>query len=435
MPGNNNHNNQDPIEHLFRKKVEEYDISFREEDWIKLEKQLDQQDQKDAARKKQWLIAAAVFLLFSVLGYAVFQNYQEIKSINDQISNQENAISPQQENREGAPDRKERTSDDTRAEDYTDSRTDPGSQDAGANQIVEEESRQAADNREETTLKQPVTGDNEIAQKSGLPHSTVPRLSADDLPCAVCGLLNLPDDPNESAGRELARAKIPDQRVTGRQQKAPPPGFTGRHETQQDVDASRVFVGVSGGPDLSTVGSFSDFHHPGYNLGLLFEYKLNSSFSIRTGLMRASVYYVADGSEYRPPAGFWSYETVPEQTTAQCIILDIPVSLKFDFWHFSHSRLYGTAGLSSYIMLSEDYKFNYGYQNTDHNRVQGWSGKTGTRHWMSNASLSLGYTIDLSPQISMQIEPFMKLPINDVGWGRVKLYSMGTIFSLNYKLY
>ncbi len=60
-------NNKDPIERLFQQKAEEYDISYQEKDWLKLEKRLDERDQMIASRRLRWFIAAAVLLLFSLL--------------------------------------------------------------------------------------------------------------------------------------------------------------------------------------------------------------------------------------------------------------------------------------------------------------------------------------------------------------------------------
>jgi hypothetical protein len=84
-------------------------------------------------------------------------------------------------------------------------------------------------------------------------------------------------------------------------------------------------------------------------------------------------------------------------------------------------------------MLNEEYRFDYGYGNSS-KRAQKWSARTGTRHLMSNASLSLGYEFDIRRKWSLRAEPYLKVPLQKVGWGNVRLYSTGITFSLNYDL-
>ncbi|SHE38239.1 hypothetical protein SAMN05443144_101181 [Fodinibius roseus] len=438
MPENKNHN-EDPIEHLFREKAEEYDISYREEDWLQLEKKLDRQDRQHAAQKKRWIIAAVVLFLFSLLGYAVYQNYQDINRINEQLSEQQAVDTEEQENREDLPAEQQDSQENRQNGDNEDaggySESSSGTSENGA--ITPEEPRPSITERESTGgVDDDETDSGPEVSEWTVSDDAISRISAEELSCAACRL-------SDSVSGQKEQATIPSSRTTKAMQEAMAARETsstadvsgGQERRQPPASVSRAFIGLVAGPDLSTVGALSDFDQPGYNLGLLLEYRLRSDLSIRGGLMRASVNYVADGSEYHPPGGFWSYDTVPDQTSARCIILDIPVSLKYEFWQLERSRFYATAGFNSYIMLNEEYRFDYGYEHSESDPVRQWSGKTGTRHWMSNASLSVGYAIDLNPRLSLQVEPFLKLPVREVGWGNVKLYSMGSFISLNYTLY
>lgn len=424
MPENNN---KDPIENLFRKKAEEYDISYREEDWLKLEQQLEQQERHHATQKRRWLVAAAVLLLFSLLGYAVYQNYQGINRINEQLSDQNNTETLP----EDFPDtpKEQDDSEEKTAKNHTDNRSEPQSDISDNNEIIKEKPHPSTTESNKGNRSDPENFS--ASDEPRISDAAIPQISVDKLSCTTCQLSNLADRQKEQSNLELTQETKTHPHAMAAQEKSAT-DFSERKSLPQPA-ASRAAIGLVAGPDLSTVDSFSDFHQPGYNLGLLFEYRLNSAFSIRGGLVRSSVHYVADGSEYHPPSGFWSYDTVPDQTTAQCIILDIPVSLKYEFWHFDRSRLYATAGLNSYIMLNEDYQFDY--ESSNSHLVQRWNDRTGTRHWMSNANISIGYAFDLNPHLSFQIEPFLKIPVREVGWGNVKLHSMGSLISLNYKLH
>ncbi|MDZ7721225.1 MAG: outer membrane beta-barrel protein [Balneolaceae bacterium] len=193
---------------------------------------------------------------------------------------------------------------------------------------------------------------------------------------------------------------------------------------------SRIAVGVVLSPDLSTVDGVSNFDTPGFKGGVLAEYSLSKHFSLISGVAISNVKYKANGSEYNPPQA-WNNGVMPDQTSAMCVILDIPVSLKANLFNFDRSRIFATAGLSSYIMMNEDYQFQYdgnpaGMENS-------WSEATGTRHWFSNAGFSIGIEYDLSPTWSIRAEPHLKIPLKGVGWGDVELYSMGSFVSLNYR--
>ncbi len=84
-------------------------------------------------------------------------------------------------------------------------------------------------------------------------------------------------------------------------------------------------------------------------------------------------------------------------------------------------------------MLNEDYQFKYNSYASG--QQQSWQERTGTRQWMSNAVFSLGYEMDLRKNISLRVEPFIKVPMREVGWGKVKLYSMGSFISVNYNIF
>ncbi|SMO40799.1 hypothetical protein [Fodinibius sediminis] len=416
-------NNKDPIEELFKKKVEEYDIDYRESDWIALEQQLDRQAEQQAAQKKRWLIAAALLFLFSLLGYAVYQNYQDIQHINEQLSHQNTPAQSTDDNEEGRSGQADPTQE----------------QPAGRDTANNSRAPAPAGDPARAAQRFPGTGEgaDEQADDGGqlrIAAEAIEMIPSRRLGCASCQLNELKTEPDTPI---LAKAAPPLPRdkqtanATDAPQKSPAPAT--RPEPQpQPAAASRTSVSLAAGPDLSTVGSLSEFYDPGYNLGLLFSYRLTNNVSIRGGVIRSSVRYVADGNEYRAPRGFWSYGTIPSRTTAQCIILDIPVSLQYDFLHLAKSELYASAGANSYIMLSEDYQFDYNSSNS--HLVQQWSGKTGTRHWLSNLQLSVGYRHRLNAGLSIQVEPFIKLPLKEVGWGNVKLYSIGSLVSLNYNL-
>jgi len=401
MPENKNHN--DPLDRLFQKKAKEYDIAFREEDWNNLEQKLDLKDTRIAYRKKLVWLAAASALIIIMLGYFTFDNYSRLNELAEQQNPPTESEITEPPIISEIPD----TVDERQfAEDEdNDKQMDESVADRGVSTEKETTTTNAQTDRHTERLKG-------IEQISG---TTDRKVRESDFGTGI---------------------KKPIAFSRGIQ--------THHHETimstvgtePADFEAekgfmSRISIGLAMSPDLSTVGSISDFYNPGYKAGINLEYSITENLSVSVGVIHSLVKYTAQGNNYNP-SYYWSGGNAPDEIIGECLLFDIPISVKLNFLNFERSRFYATAGLSSYFMQSEEYSFSYrAYQP---GQEEGWSGKTGTSHWLSNAGFSIGYEFDVHSNWSMRVEPFIKVPVQEVGWGNVELYSMGSFISLNYKL-
>lgn len=422
---------EDSLERFFQKKAGEYDIPYREEDWQKLEKQLDIRDLQMAHRRKMSWIAAAAVLILSVLGFFTYQNHNRLNDISQQINETpvpgddllpdagELLTENENERNEGEAERSE-------------SAVDSGfAREADTGISGEQNETGEAEQETETGIENPermdIPGARENESRDRLIHVPRPEFEApyEDY-IAEADIGNRTFQIRHTAQRRVWT----DVAETGEERQPYIAGtFT---DTQIRPSASRWAAGVMLSPDLSAVGSFSNFYDPGYKIGVSVEYKFGENFAVAAGLAQSMVRYTASGDEYNPSV-YWQDGISPEKTFAECLILDIPVSLKYDFLHPNHrSRFFAGVSLSSYIMLNEEYRFRY--ENPDSGLREGWNGKTGTRHWMSNAGFSIGYELDIHPNWSLRAEPFVKMPLKEVGWGNVRLYSVGSFFSLHFRL-
>ena len=429
-------NKKDPLEEFFQKKSGDYDISFREEDWHSLESRLDALDAQLATQRRRRLAAAAVLIIFSILSYFIFQNYQQINSLNEQLSQQgeitEPAPSP-------TPTDTPSPSLQTLAQDYDNdgNASDRDSKDSAGEEPASALSEDKSDNTNNPTSDNEseylaAQDKDETSNDSG--KFATADITVSEIQCPDCTLseLTLGGTVSGSAfaayGNPADYPQIADIALAG--------------DNNADSEASALIasqqnlpkfsVGVVTGPDLSSAGSFSNFYDAGSKIGITIDYNLNRNWAISIGAVRSNVHYKADMQDYSPPEGYWYDGIQASLTRAECSLIDIPISLSYRFLHFDNSRLYATAGVSSYIMLSEDYRFSY--QSDQQNLPQRWSEDTGTTHFLSNAGFSVGYELDVTQNMSIRAEPFLKVPLREVGWGNVDLYSMGSLFSLNYKL-
>lgn len=179
-------------------------------------------------------------------------------------------------------------------------------------------------------------------------------------------------------------------------------------------------------PDLSAVG-FAHFTTPGISQGLGLEYQLSPRLSVQTGVLYASKIYSAGPDDYTP-AKPWTYRK-PAQVEGDCKVLDLPINLRYKFFLKERYALYVITGLSSYLMRREQYQYLYpGYPTIN------WTAPTKNFHWFGVVNLSLGYERKLSQRFSLQVEPYLKVPLAGVGAGKVKLITTGTFFVLKYQL-
>ncbi|NGP87888.1 outer membrane beta-barrel protein [Fodinibius halophilus] len=408
-----NNNNSDPLEDFFRKKSQDYNIEYREEDWEKLEARLDKADQIHQQRRNRWIAAAVIALLFAVLSYITYDQQVKINKLTNQLNSKEQLSppgkSPSGEGPNTVKDEKHH------------------------NQIVEEHEQPT--NPPPTTEKKQLKSQDGLAlddeQKSKKTDQTNKQklaISAKDFAEKDPQVAKISTGFNDLSLSISTIEPISSNTMTHKRSsnQASSPNL------QNSRQSSRFTFGFLAGPDLSTVGSISNFHSPGYKLGASIEYDITQNLAVSVGIQRTTVHYRASGNQYSPPQGYWSYGVVPNETVGTCILLDIPVNVKYNFMFFKNSRLYASAGLSSYIMLDEDYQFNY--TNYQPGLKKRWHQRTGTVHWISNATLSVGYELDFTDKLSLRAQPFVKVPLKKVGWANVSLYSLGSMFSINYKI-
>lgn len=425
--GNEQHN--DPLEEFFRKKVREYDIEYKEEDWRKLESRLDAKEANKEPQTywKRYIAAAAVILLFSVLVYYTYQQQQRIDQLNERVTRTEQSANPQNNPVEISPDELLYFS-------LPDNPSVTHSEDRSTTEHNSENIADAAQNNRNDSQRDDNTNNNSQQQLA----------IADSYQEPIA--LATPSEPAPlSTGNIRANIETPvlasnnstptntSNRSTYNSNASTPSNAFNTQNQLPERQSPRLTVGLMGGPDMSTVGGISDFYDPGYKIGLSVEYHISENFALSVGAIHSKVQYTASGDDYNPPEGYWSYGGAPHETLGRCFLIDIPISLKYNVMHFHNSRVFVTGGVSSYIMLNEDYQFQYNSYSAG--QQQRWQERTGTRHWMSNAVLSLGYEIDLRKNISLRVEPFIKVPMREVGWGNVKLYSMGSFISVNYNIY
>jgi hypothetical protein len=166
------------------------------------------------------------------------------------------------------------------------------------------------------------------------------------------------------------------------------------------------------------------------NFGLLATYEFHPRLSVTSGAVYANKYYNSSGDA----AAGYGFDGHSLQINAVCNVIDIPVNVNYKLLNRKAFSLSLNTGLSSYIMLKEKYDYVYSEEGYAESTVS-MEIKNQNRHMFGVANVSLSFDRKISPNLSIGVQPFMKLPLTGIGYGNADLRSTGVSFSLNMGLF
>jgi hypothetical protein len=191
---------------------------------------------------------------------------------------------------------------------------------------------------------------------------------------------------------------------------------------------SGLYIVAVAGAEANGVKLFSADKITGrYGLGI--GYQLNKNLSVQTGFYVSNKKYIATGGDYKTkPGSYWNVVDI-KSIEANCKVYEIPVSVIYNFTPGKMLGVFASAGLSSYIMEREDYRYFYERYGTPHQADQTY---TGNKHLFSVLRLSAGIEKKISNGFSIIVSPGIAVPLTGVGDGEVKLYSADITIGLRF---
>jgi hypothetical protein len=186
-------------------------------------------------------------------------------------------------------------------------------------------------------------------------------------------------------------------------------------------------ISASVGPDMSIVG-LSEMGRMKMVAGAGIGYT-RGRFTLRTGFYTARKVYDAYGDNYHAPSAFYSYYPNFQKVKADCKVYELPLNVSYSFGKKSNRSWFVSAGMSTYIMKRETYDFYYKYTPTSPTVNRKRTIYNSNEHWFSVASISGGYQHKINNTISIAAEPYVKIPVTGIGFGKVKLNSAGILVS------
>lgn len=164
------------------------------------------------------------------------------------------------------------------------------------------------------------------------------------------------------------------------------------------------------------------------NLGITLSLPLYNRWSFTGGLIYTRKNYNTPFYNYQSSEGWTGYGSLPSRVDAICKVLDIPILLNYKLIDRERHAWLLSGGLSSYIMLNEDYTFTY----EDPGKYPyHYNLRNENRHFLSVFHLGVSYRKRIGKHWGVSVQPFMKVPFRGVGEGQIKLYSTGVSFSVD----
>lgn len=191
---------------------------------------------------------------------------------------------------------------------------------------------------------------------------------------------------------------------------------------------TNIIFSFSAGPDISKAGqSAAGEVKLAYGAGL--GYRISNRFSIHSGFYVGRKVYSASPEDYNPPPNFWTYYPNLKHVDADCKVFEVPLNIYYDFNISKKQNWFVSAGLSSIFMKKEEYNYYFKPNNSTQYVYYSRTYENKNKHYFSILNLSGGYARKLSSTVSVKAEPYAKIALTGIGYGKVKLNSGGILFS------
>lgn len=203
------------------------------------------------------------------------------------------------------------------------------------------------------------------------------------------------------------------------------------HEEEEEKSSSskNISIRLAISPDFSSINFFTP-DKPGFNYGLLVGYSFNTRWSVYSGVISSRKIYSSDDIEEPYSTGGNDYPV--NQLDGDCRVLDIPINIYYTFFPDRSFSIKAGLGISSYLMLSEDYTYHvdnpYGYDTYTQN-IEGKNNE-----WFKMLNVSVVLQKRINNRFTFEVEPFVKAPLAGVGEGEVSLVSLGAFLNLRFDI-
>jgi hypothetical protein len=196
---------------------------------------------------------------------------------------------------------------------------------------------------------------------------------------------------------------------------------TGRFMGEKSVLKSRFSLALTLSPDLNGVEGFQS-EKVSYSIGAGLIYHISPRLAVEAGAAYGRKNYQT-GFSFFKPLSYNLFQIKPNMVSSGFDIMDIQLNMGYTLFEKDKVSIGVGGGVSSYLMLDEYYSFSY--QNLNARGLSSFSTGYQRNHFFGVANLNLSYKQSLTNKVKLFLNPFLKLPLTDLGYGNIRLRSAG----------
>lgn len=190
------------------------------------------------------------------------------------------------------------------------------------------------------------------------------------------------------------------------------------------------YTGLLYAADKSSI-KFEPSKGVGYSWALTLGYQFSKRFSIESGIHIEKKEYYTTGEHFDksilPATGkiLW--------IESENKLLEIPITLKTDLFTRKQHQIFGSVGVSSYLINNESYEYEEELNGAIQNEFVQFTKNSSSLFATTN--LSIGYEYKFISGLRLRVEPYLNLPLSGIGKGKEPILSKGVYFGLIYNFH
>ncbi|MEO5908002.1 MAG: outer membrane beta-barrel protein [Ginsengibacter sp.] len=424
-------NIENDMDDLFRRAAEKYPLKTGQPDWEGIDKRLSASpaivESQVPVRKnnyKKWILFLLLTGISLLIGFMILnpghRNYQDDKPINQQgdlnkkpVS--KNNLTTSESSKEPDKSSKEIKATKSIANINEKKEISPGNTPAKENKII---SANLSGRKNEIVFstKDPskiVPDDYKRNNNTPYQKEVSPAIENTEKHSETKDKIFLPGNNEEKTGQENIEP-LSKNLLSVKKKKTP--------AKPKSLKENGFYAGVITGPDFSKVKSGS-FKGPGFSLGILAGYKINKSFFLETGFLSDTKIYSSEGNFFNEASASMPDGMIVNNLESRSKILEIPLKIGYVFYRKRNTNLFVATGIATYIMTKEKNNYNV-TENGNPRKIVGLYEKNNLK-MPAVFSVSAGWEHHLPGVLKIRIEPYLKLPMQGIGVGKLPVTSAG----------
>jgi hypothetical protein len=204
-------------------------------------------------------------------------------------------------------------------------------------------------------------------------------------------------------------------------------------EKQKQPSFARFYVSVLGGAGVSKVKT-SKFEPAGKSIGISAGYNITKRFAVEAGAFWSTKNYSTKYKYFNNSKTQWPSIRIIETVHGSCQVIEVPVTLRYNFKPTAKHSFFAAAGLSSWIMKKEDYDYTYTTLLNPMQKSMYKSYYNSGRDWFSVLQLSAGWQRNVGKLGAVRVQSYYNLPLRGVGLGSLPVSGFGALAGFTFSL-